>query len=1167
MVKTFELLHKALLILAFWSFILLCVHFVRGNVEGGWVLTFANYITNILMCTVMFIMISIAFFRMHYLDYKKKIEQFYDVEIDGFKCNVGQPFRLVAIPKEVVKCEALDLHTLYFEGGEIYRVNEEKEQAELKKNEDSEKIADLMLEKLNLQTEQKNIQATLVNYIYSKRRVEELEKETSLSKHEENELTELKSNISSIDEDDLKGRVANLKKQISLIEEQIKDVTGVDSRTQKSSQEEDEETINTIVDEIQKSDGGYTMYGEEEVNFGEYKEANRKGLLFYRTQFEQLYSSLSAEKRNEVDRNVANLMEALPNFGYEGISSTTPKIKKHPNFEIDLKAYQLSIFTAFFSVVSWLDLRESGCLPTLALRDKRMLWGAKRLYDIYTNRDADLKKNRPSSYSIPLKAYKNGFRLAHEELGCLVELWRFVENAKLVEITESRSKVSSSITNHDLIELVKNLITEEERINGGNRDKRIGFWYDAKLYLEWEKFMVEARLLFVNYYHNEAQKVKNLDALIFNALKEEGYLAMEIKDKFKPLDKGSVHDNGELFDVTWESTKSGGGDDDKSHVSRGTLVVHLRRAFRRATRNAKKGSNAATKFAVSEDTCVKGTPFWESRQKNIEYAAKGKELVEEQIAKSRAAMDAESKTLEQLAEEEKSKPINLDKVVSKQEKPTNSIDGFIEHLLENSAKVAKDAEKKDSKTKAKDKAATPKQDKAENKVEENEGEFKLESPQVDNSSKANKKKKNKVVEKNAFEAEPIDVLEDSVPKEKQGVVLEVKEENKRTPTYFIKYLNQHLEKIDSRTKSERSFLSRVYLDRLRFQILTKQIEVKENNKPYWQLNKEQILKYIPVEMQLHLLTQPKIENLYEVIPQPVQNKTEFKDQMTEIQKVIASPIKQIRTINIMKISHSPEIEMYKNLELMIVRQNDLSRFIAQLEEKCFTLRKERSKDIEFNPTPSSNTHYGVYRILATNSHILGDLNAPLKNYCAYKHKMGFKHFDDEIGKMLDTIFCVNLEASHKTVFVFFAPKHTGSKYEQYIKQAEAAKLVAQKDMFEEFTQEEITDGTIDFALSISEEEVKKQKNKEPTIETKAESNSLDTPETGIVEPTGLDTPVSDIEEPTDLDTLVTDIEEPSDLGVPNDLDIPELDIDEPSDLDTPELDIEEPKDLPPPENN
>src|SRR5690606_31951192 len=135
----------------------------------------------------------------------------------------------------------------------------------------------------------------------------------------------------------------------------------------------------------------------------------------------------------------------------------------------------------------------------------------------------------------------------------------------------------------------------------------------------------------------------------------------------------------------------------------------------------------------------------------------------------------------------------------------------------------------------------------------------------------------------------------------------------------------------------------------------------------------------------------------------------------------------------------------------------------------------------------------------------------LKNYCAYKHKMGFKHFDDEIGKLLDTIFCVNLEASNKTVFVFFAPKRTGSKYLEHVgKAVEKSSTLAQKDMFEEFAEEGVTDGTVDFAMSVSEAELKQEKDKEVT--TGGDTNPAT--EVEIARPDSQEKTGAEIEEPT-----------------------------------------------------
>lgn len=1118
MIKTFELIHKALLILAFWSIVLLFVYFSHGSLEESWTRVIINYVTAIVACSAIFLSACLFFFLIYKFDAKKKEKEFVKTEIDGFECNVGQPFRRTKKPKQTIKCEALDLHSIYFKAGVLYKEAEKKEEAELKRNEDNEKIADLLAEKLVLMNEFKNIQTLLANQEYSKQQIAKIKDKNSISKHEEIELANFQANVDANSEEEIRDRISKIKEGLNDIERKISEVNN--STPTAEGEDNTEEVVENIINKMNKEgDSGYTMYGGDDVDFEQYKEHNKKGLLYYRDAFEQLYSSLSAEKRIVVDTNIANLMEALPNFAYEGVVSSTPMIKKMDGFDIDLQSYQLSIFTAFFPIMTWLEMRETECLVGLNLRDKRMLWTAKRTYDIYVKRDADLKANRPSAYSLPLKSYKGSFRLPHEEIGCLVELWRFVEKAKLIEDKSTvHKKVTSNISNHDLIQLVRDLISQEDRINGGNRDKRVGFWYDNKIFLEWEKFMVEARLMFVNYYHNEAHKVNDLDSMLFSALKEEEYLAMEIKDKFKPLDKGIAYDNGELFDVTWQSVK--GGDDDKENISKGTLVIHLRGAFRRIRETAKKGSNAPTKFMPSDFSCVKGTPFAESREKNQKDLEKGKEIIEEQIKKSRAAQQEENDELTKLAEEEKKQEEKVkkkgkaissqpakEKVDEESENPTND---FLNHLLKNAPIVEATPVKEvdeEKPTKSKDTSSElPPVDElmpAENQekpvtdskyVSDTES-FELDGtiekpvekvvekktatkPQTNNNTangqnkSANKKKrKNNQQMKDAFDTEPLDIVENQVPESDQGVVVEVRETKTSKPSYFIERINSHLEKIDHRTRSERTFLSRVYLDRLRFQILSKEIDISnsDNDKKYWELKRSDILKYIPVEMQLHLLTQPVIENLYEVIHQPLTNKEEYKDQAAEIQKVIDSPIKRIRSINIMKIAQSPEIEMYKNLELMQFRANDLSRFIAQLEDRCFELQKSRCESIEFNPTPSSDKHYGVYRILATKSGVLGELGIQLKNYCAYKHKMGFKHLNDEIGRDLDLIYCVNLEASQKTVFVFFAPKRASTKYEQHKAHMRELNSKKQPDLFSDLTQ--ANDATIDVALTADEPEL------------------------------------------------------------------------------------------------
>lgn len=1185
MIKTFELIHKALLILGFWSVILLFVYFTRGSLETSWTRTIMDYLTALIACTVVLAAWCGFFYTLYKKDAKKKKKSFSKVEIDGFECNIGQPFRIVEPPKVKVKCEALDLHSIYFKAGVIYKENEKKEEADIKKNQDNEKIADLVAEKMILASDFKNIQTLLANQQYSKNEFERISSKTNLSKHDEIELANFKANIEANNEEEIKERISRIKQGMDDLDLKIKEISSSnpDGESLDSASEIIEDVINN---QIKQADGGYTMYGGEDADITTYKEHNKQGLLFYREAFESLYSSLTAEKRIIVDTNIANLMEALPNFIYRGVVSSTPEVKKVEGFELDLQSYQLSIFTALFPVFSWLELREAGGLKDLKLHDKRMLWVAKGLYDTYVRRDIDLKANRPSAYSLPLKKYKGNLRLAHEELGCLVELWRYVEKAKLVEVKDTaKKKVTSNITNHDLVQLVRDLISQEDRINGGNRDKRIGFWYDKRIYLEWEKFMVEAKLLFVNYYHNEAHKVNELDYMIFQALKEDDYLAMEIKDKFKPLDKGTAYDNGELFDVTWESIK--GGDGDKENISKGSLVLKLKGAFRRIPETAKKGSNAPTKFFTSDYACVKGTPFAESREKNAKDIGKGKELLDEQIQKSRAAQNEENDELNRLIEEEKKvkekpkKPDQLKVVEPEKEEKTNN---FMDFLLKNKAAIEK-AEKEKAEEKEKSKVAESNLvDDSEPSVQEDKedkyvidvDDFALEntttlatipSPVKNPEPHQNKakKNKNKKPQKGAFDTEPMDIVANEVPEHKQGYVIEVREEKKSSPTYFIETINNHLERIDTRTKNERTFLSRVYLDRLRFQLLSKQITLnKQDNKPYWELSRKDILKYIPVEMQLHLLTQPVIANLYEVIPLTQQNKEEYKDQTAELQKIIESPIKRIRSINIMKITQSPEIEMYKNLELMTFRPNDLSRFIAKLEERCFELQKERNESIEFNPTPSSDNHYGVYRILATKSGILGDLGIQLKNFCAYKHKMGFKHLNDAIGQDLEHIYCVNLEASQKTVFVFFAPKRANSKYLQQVKLATELNDKKQTDLFEDM--QNASDATIDVTMTVNEEpqtNVLSKENQSTTgilvddtqtatdfIEDDADVENKPEPEEPSIpneESRVVNDGVEGIPTSSELDAETADIAEPDNLDdempdLPEDIEVTDVDV-------------------------
>jgi hypothetical protein len=91
----------------------------------------------------------------------------------------------------------------------------------------------------------------------------------------------------------------------------------------------------------------------------------------------------------------------------------------------------LIIFTALFPYIDWLSLRSSAALNALdpelkkslssvelkkldnselglSLRDKRVLWNARRMYDIYVNRDKDVAAHGKSVFNMPVSFDQNG---------------------------------------------------------------------------------------------------------------------------------------------------------------------------------------------------------------------------------------------------------------------------------------------------------------------------------------------------------------------------------------------------------------------------------------------------------------------------------------------------------------------------------------------------------------------------------------------------------------------------------------------------------------------------------------------------------------------------------------------------------------------------------------
>lgn len=242
----------------------------------------------------------------------------------------------------------------------------------------------------------------------------------------------------------------------------------------------------------------------------------RKGLDVYsKSELEAKKKALkdkAARTQEEIEQTLTKVLDALPKFKYKGITTTTPEIKARR--ELDLQDYQLIIFTALFPYLDWLSLRSSAALNALdpelkkslssvelkkldnselglSLRDKRVLWNARRMYDIYVNRDKDVAAHGKSVFNMPVSFDQNGKMYNPlEETVALCEMLRFSQTIRLVKARNNApSKKKSPIYNdNDIIRLVYTIFSEKNRFNTTSAYDRIGIIKNDLIYVDFDAF-------------------------------------------------------------------------------------------------------------------------------------------------------------------------------------------------------------------------------------------------------------------------------------------------------------------------------------------------------------------------------------------------------------------------------------------------------------------------------------------------------------------------------------------------------------------------------------------------------------------------------------------------------------------------------------------------------
>lgn len=1080
MIKPFELFQKVLMVLAFWSVVLLIIHL--KDFSGSWKLMLLDYFTDVMKVTLIVSAISTIFFLLYRQDEKKIRGRFKPENVDGFDINIGNYLRQTPLVQHPEPCEALNkVHEFFIPMEALVRKESKKTKSEDEINkevlasQEKEQNAKALGDDdqiVALEDKIKTLSTQISEAIEAKRKLDE--NETADKKLSEEKLAELNAKKLSQEEiEDVQAIIKSHRKEITNLQKQTNE-----DGTMSYANVEKIDTKALTTDSTSPKDS-----------------VEYKGLLYYRDIFEQLWNIVpnTPDSEGNIPRikcqeYLTRILESVPEFKYEGITSTTPKIKKLDDFNINMKDYQLTIFTALFPYLTWLQIREHTSVLSMELHDKRVLFNARNLYSVYQKRDVFLKKGIPSPYTVPLKEYKNGWRVPIEEAVALVELARFASAEQIVvteDPIEKRKDNLNRVTEQDMIKLISDLLLQEDRLNGANRDKRIGMLAGGMLYLNWSDFIMQVKVEYMRSYPQHAKDLKTMEYAVFDLFRRRDFLGMEIANRENPLEPAQQFMNGQLFKVRW----LGGKATDSEITTDGVLVVKARRSFKplNTTQSIKKATSIPQIIGLDEDACVANSEY----AKELNNIKKAKRLKEkEEQAKAKAVEEANKEIIQQSEDASKT---DVDNQVLKS---SVTVDSITASLLESAKSVTSEqlSESKDGKSKSKDSdkndqdkgsgGTGSKQDPVGQAVEVSEptettttlsvednlslfGELSPTETNVDMSdlnepqkptTNGKKKKtpppapksKKQKVEPNpiadAMEIQRFDTV--IVPDDERGEIVEVREADSTKTAYFAVNEKTHaVSTIPELTKKQRTQVVRVYFDTLRTNILDnesrlsdKRIEPANTTETYWEFSREQIIKHIPVSMQFHLLKQQKIENLYELrVAQKKDGEADILREKVLNEQTELKAIGRIRSLQLVRVYKSPEIAKYAPMQESDWDENRATRLMSQLEQAFFKLRKEQPKSVEFYKTSSSTWSYGVYRILSANLGLLGNLAPQLHDFIAYKEQ--FKNLPKESGlkRAYKAMYCFTDANNQNTVYSFYPPKNLSDNFEEEIRLANLSK--------------------------------------------------------------------------------------------------------------------------------
>lgn len=400
-------------------------------------------------------------------------------------------------------------------------------------------------------------------------------------------------------------------------------------------------------------------------------EIYRGKKIYTREAFQAKEITLKAEAaslRAQIDETLEKVLTHIPKFKYRGIETTTPNIK--PRKEYDFSNYQLLIFTALFPFASWLQIRSNRGLNILdpkiaehlteeekkkldkselglSLRDKRVLFNARRMYDIYVHRDRDLAESGVSSYNMPFTIGPDGKK--YNTLDEAVALCEFFRQAMTIKAIKAKPKLqkkktaNSQYSDSDLIGLISKLFHEKNRFNTQNSDSRIGIIKNDMIYIDYDSFVPKFNGIFAQRFPHLANnnEFTNAQYALYKKLTGMGLLAMRKRKDTELIESYEFYDKGELFSIYWDFGKGGQG-----ITIENTLIIHAAQMFKDLVPMNQESNGIPRIMGVSQDRAIPHSPYSKQIQSLIEQAQIEKartKAVQQEIIK---ANEESTKTLD-----------------------------------------------------------------------------------------------------------------------------------------------------------------------------------------------------------------------------------------------------------------------------------------------------------------------------------------------------------------------------------------------------------------------------------------------------------------------------------------------------------------------------------------